>query len=78
VWQDYAIAAVVMVFTLTTVPMIIRGTTLPRLTTWPMVLGSAVLAATYVTMGLWLSVLIETVSLTGWAILLARTFKHGR
>jgi uncharacterized membrane protein len=71
------IAAVVAIFTLTILPMIIQGTTLPRLTTWPMVVGSAVLAAIYATLGLWTSVLIEVLALIGWTILLTRTFKHG-
>jgi hypothetical protein len=41
-----------------------------------MVVGAAALALTYVTLGLWLSVAVETVALLGWAILLVRTFKR--
>ena len=76
-WQDYAIAIVVASFTLTTVPMILAGTKLPMWTTGPMVVGGVILTVTYATLGLWLSVLVESLSLIGWMILLRRTFKHG-
>lgn len=74
-WQDFVIATVVMMFTLTTIPMILRSISLPMWTTVPMVIGSAALTVTYATLGLWLSVLIEFVALLLWAILLKRTFK---
>lgn len=40
-----------------------------------MVIGGAILAGTYATLGLWLSVSIETVSLIGWTILLYRSLE---
>jgi hypothetical protein len=75
-WQDYVIAVVLIAFTLTTIPMIRSKVRLPLATTLTMVVGAAALALTYVTLGLWLSVAVETVALLGWAILLVRTFKR--
>jgi hypothetical protein len=75
-WQDYVIATALVAFTLTTIPMIRSRVRLPLATTLTMVVGAAALALTYVTLGLWLSVAVETVALLGWAILLVRTFKR--
>ena len=75
-WQDYAIAIVVLVFTLTTVPIIRDAIRLPPGTTIPMVIGAAILVVAYATLGLWYSVAVETLALMGWTILLMRTFKH--
>lgn len=72
-WQDYTIAVVVAIFTLTTIPMIRHGVRLPLWTTVPMAMGGAVLIVTYATLGLWVSVLIECISLIGWTILLRRS-----
>lgn len=75
-WQDYAIAIVVLVFTLTTIPMIRSQVKLPLLTTLPMVIGAAILIVTYATLSLWASVLVESGTLIAWLILLNRTFKR--
>lgn len=74
-WQDYVIAVVLIAFTLTTIPMIRSGVRLPLGTTLTMVIGAATLAFVYVSLGLWTSVIVEVLSLLGWVILLARTFK---
>lgn len=76
-WQDYVIALVVLAFTLTTWPMIRSDVRLPRLTTFPMVVGGLVLILAYATLGLWVSVTIEVISLVGWTILLYRSL-HAR
>lgn len=76
-WQDYVIAVVLIAFTLTTIPMIRSRVRLPLATTLTMVIGAATLAVVYISLGLWTSVVVEVLSLLGWAILLARTFKHG-
>lgn len=74
-WQDYIIAVVVAIFTLTTLPMILSGSRLPLWTVLPMTIGAAILIVTYATLSLWLSVAVETVGLIGWSILLWRTLK---
>lgn len=78
IWQDFIIAAVVAIFTLTVVPLIRADLTLPVGTTLPMTLGSLVLAIAYATLGLWFALSVEVVSTVLWSILLARTFKHAR
>lgn len=72
-WQDYAIALVVLVFTLTTIPMIKAKIKLPLWTTVPMVLGALILIIAYATLGLWFSVIVESLALIGWTILLYRS-----
>lgn len=77
-WQDYVIAIVVFVFTLTIIPMIRSRVVLPLWTTLPMVLGAAVLIGTYSTLGLWTSVAVETGTLIGWTILAVRSISRVR
>jgi hypothetical protein len=76
VWQDYAIAAVVLAFTLTTIPMIRDRTRLPFWTTFPMVMGGLILVVAYATLNLWFAFSVEVASVLLWTILLRRTFKH--
>lgn len=76
IWQDFIIAGVVAMFTLTTVPLIKAGLTLPAGTTIPMTLGSAVLAVAYASLSLWFALSVEVISTLLWTILLIRTFKH--
>lgn len=77
-WQDYAIAVVVLVFTLTTIPMIRARLALPLWTTLPMVVGALILTIAYATLGLWFSVGVESLAVVGWAILFYRSlFKRG-
>jgi hypothetical protein len=70
------IAAVVAMFTLTTIPMIRSNVTLPVGTSLPMTLGSILLAIAYLTLGLWFALSVEVVSTVLWTILLIRTFKY--
>jgi hypothetical protein len=76
VWQDYAIAIVVMVFTLTTIPMIRSNAMLPVGTSLPMILGGIVLVVAYSTLGLWLSLCVEIISCALWTILLMRKLRN--
>lgn len=70
---DLLIAAVVLMFTLTTLPMIRARVKLPLLTTVPMVVGSAVLVVCYLTLGLWFAFAVELLSLALWFVLLRRS-----
>lgn len=74
IWQDVIIAAVVCMFTLTTIPLIRSGVRIPLLTAVPMVLGSALLVVCYITLALWLSVLIEVLATLLWAHIARRSF----
>lgn len=74
IWQDVIIAIVVSVFTLTTIPLIRSGVRIPLLTAVPMVLGSALLVVCYITLALWLSVLIEVLATLLWAHIARRSF----
>jgi hypothetical protein len=71
-WQDGVIATVIVVFTLTTIPMILREVTPPLLTSAPMVVGSVVLSLVYITLGLPLAMAVEWLSVTLWGILMIR------
>jgi hypothetical protein len=73
IWQDIVIAAVVSVFTLTTIPLIRSGVRVPLMTAVPMVLGSALLVLCYITLSLWLSVVIEVLATLLWASITRRT-----
>ncbi len=73
IWQDPVIAFVVLLFTLTTIPMIRAGIRLPALTTLPMVLGGIVLLGCYATLGLWLGVAVQALAVVLWSILLRRS-----
>jgi hypothetical protein len=72
IWQDVVIFVTVLVFTLTTLPMILRGVTPPLLTSIPMVVGSVVLGLVYLSLSLPLSMGVEGLSVTLWSILLGR------
>lgn len=72
-WQDYVIATAVFGLTLTTIPMVLTGTRLPRLTTIPMVVCTAVLIVAYATLSLWTSVAVEVIAFSLWMILLHRS-----
>lgn len=71
-WQDPVIAAVVLVFSLTVVPMIRAHVKVPLWTSVPMVTGCAVLALTYGTLGLWYSLSVEILGTVLWLTLLVR------
>lgn len=71
-WQDYVIAAVIVMFTLTTVPLIRNKVDVPLATSIPMAVGSFILAVTYVTMNLWLSEGVEIVSFILWLVVVWR------
>lgn len=72
IWQDAVIGTVVMVFTLTTIPLIRSGVHLPLLTAVPMVVGSTLLVGCYLTLGIWLSAVIEVFAVLLWSFLLKR------
>lgn len=74
-WQDYAITATVLIFNLTTIPMIMRNVKLPPWTSIPMFLGACVLVATYCTLALWWSMAIEVTAIFAWSILLRRSLR---
>lgn len=68
-WEDYAIAIVVMVFNLTTLPLIMHRTKVPILTSLPMMLGATVLVICYVSLDLWFSVFVELFAVVAWAVI---------
>lgn len=72
VWQDPVIALCVLVFTLTTLPMIRQHITPPLSTSVPMVIGAVILALVYITLALWFSVVIELAAAAGWLVLTLR------
>lgn len=74
-WQDYVIAGTVLMFTLTTIPMIAKNVELPPLTTTPMFLGSIALAFCYASLSLWFSFGVELVSMWLWSILFRRSVR---
>jgi hypothetical protein len=72
VWQDPVIAATVLVFTLTVIPMIRANFTPPLMTSLPMVAGALTLTLAYVTLALWFSAVVELAAGALWAVLLLR------
>jgi hypothetical protein len=74
-WQDYVIAATVLMFTLTAIPMVLRDIKLPPLTTTPMFLGSITLAFCYASLALWFSFGVELVAMWLWSILFRRSVR---
>lgn len=74
-WQDYLIAAVIVMFTLTTIPLIRHRIRIPLTTCGPFVAGSLLLCVAYLTLDLWLSLGIEVVSASLWSIILARALR---
>jgi hypothetical protein len=73
-WQDYLIALVVMVFTLSVIPMITQKNTPPIATALAMSVGALILAIVYATLGLWFSLAVETLATILWGILLWRGY----
>lgn len=71
-WQDPVIAVVVLVFSLTVVPLIRARIKVPLWTSIPMIIGCAVLAVTYSTLGLWYSVSVEVLGTSLWITCLVR------
>lgn len=76
IWQDIVIGLVVLVFTLTAIPLLRSGVRIPLLTAMPMVLGSCLLVVCYITLGLWVSVVIELFASVLWAMILRRSLSH--
>lgn len=68
-WQDYVIAIVVLVFNLTTVPMIRARVVLPWLTVLPMCIGAGLLMLVYASMDLWFAEATEFVAIMLWTML---------
>lgn len=73
IWQDLVISVTVFVFALTIIPMIEARTVVPLWTAVPMVLGAVALTVAYITLGLWVSVVVEVASAVLWAIVLRRS-----
>lgn len=69
IWQDLVVALCVVVFTLTTLPMLRHRVRVPLMTSVPMVVGALVLTVVYLTLGLWWSAGVEIVAATMWAAL---------
>jgi uncharacterized membrane protein YhfC len=67
-WQDYVIAGVVLLFTLSVWPMVKARTPVPYSTSVLMTAGAATLAVVYVTMGLWFSLMVELVATLLWGL----------
>lgn len=74
-WQDYVIAAVIVVFSLTTLPLIVKRVKMPLWTAVPMVLGSITLALVYTTLGLWFSLGVEIACAILWSTILFISIK---
>lgn len=75
-WEDATIALVVLMFSLTIIPMITSGTVVPVWTSIPMVVGAAALVVAYISLGLWFSVAVEAASVALWAILARRSISE--
>jgi hypothetical protein len=75
VWQDYVIASVIVMFALTTLPLIKNRIRVPLWTAIPMVVGSVILAITYVSLDLWFSLTIEIVCAILWSTVLSISLK---
>lgn len=75
-WQDYVIAAVVAMFALTTIPLIRNQVRVPKLTSYPMHLGSIVLAVVYITLDLTYSLLVELVCVTLWGVIIVQSDRN--
>lgn len=71
-WQDLVAGTVVLVFALTTIPMIVERVPIPLWTSAPMTVGCAALAATFATLGLWYTVSVEMLGFALWSVLLLR------
>lgn len=76
--QDIVISLVVCAFTLSALPMIFSAYAPPVKTSLIMSVGSVVLAATYVTLGLWLSVTVEICAAGLWGVLLVQGLRARR
>lgn len=74
-WEDATISVVVFMFALTILPMIWHKTVVPVWTSVPMVAGAIALTVAYVSLGLWLSVLVEALSALLWGIVARRSFQ---
>ncbi len=69
-WQDWAIAIVQVVFIVALVPSLLHREHKPALwTSIPTSLGLAVIAVSYMTLGLFWSALASSAMTLGWAIL---------
>jgi hypothetical protein len=73
--EDLLISLVVFAFSISIIPMIRAGTRPPLSTGLLMTVGSAILAGTYIALGLWLSVAVEVFSTIAWGILLHRSMR---
>lgn len=76
--QDLIITVVVCAFVVSALPMIFDTYTPPYRTSVLMVVGSAALAGTYATMGLWLSVTVEALAAVLWTVLVVQRARAGR
>lgn len=76
-WQDATISIVVFTFALTILPMIWHKTLVPIWTSAPMVIGAIALTVVYVSLGLWLSVSVEVLSVVLWGIVARRSLHDG-
>lgn len=75
-WQDYAIAVVVAVFTMTAFPLIRHQVRVPVWTSAPMMLGGLALVAVYTSLNLWYSVCVESVSVIMWSIIFRESVRE--
>ncbi len=76
-WQDWAIAIVQIVFIAALMPSLLHSEHKPALwTSIPTSLGLAVIAISYISLGLFWSALASTMMTLGWAILAYQRWKN--
>lgn len=75
-FQDILIFAVLLAFNVSTIPLIRGRVPVPLSTSLLMSGGAAILGVTYATMGLWLSVSVEVMSVGLWGVLLVRALRR--
>lgn len=77
-WQDYVIASVVFLFTLSVWPMVRQKTIIPYSTSILMTVGAGILAFVYITMSLWFSLAVEVLATVLWAMVVWNRWVHER